>query len=84
MKNNYEIKTNKKTQTASVSIGSSVVAMSPPIGMVGHQQQTINGTAAALIGGHHSRELGKKRGAENDMFQLVPTRCIYYFSFVII
>lgn len=42
----------------------------------------MNMSAAAAIGGHHTRELGKKRVAENDMFQLVPTHDAFLFFYI--
>lgn len=35
--------------------------------------------AATSIGGHHTRDISKKRAAENDMFQLVPTHDAFLF-----
>lgn len=38
--------------------------------------------SAVALGHHHSLEVGKKRAAENDMFQLV-LRCIIAFACII-
>lgn len=39
----------------------------------------VHHQSAVALGHHHSLEVGKKRAAENDMFQLV-LRCIIAFA----
>lgn len=46
------------------------------------QAQAAHHQSAVALGHHHSLEVGKKRAAENDMFQLV-LRCIIAFACII-
>lgn len=43
------------------------------------QAAAVHHQSAVSLGHHHSLEVGKKRAAENDMFQLV-LRCIIAFA----